>query len=60
MELEKAKKFMRKSGRILCIVGAGTAGLAITVLAFLYTIQAVGVVLVLGLFLILLWRLRNA
>ena len=60
MELEEAKKFMRKSGKILCIVGAGTAGLAITVLAFLYTIQAVGVVLVLGLFLILLWRLRNA
>ena len=60
MELEKAKKFMRKSGRTLCIVGAGTAGLTITVLAFLYTIQAIGVTLVFGLFLIGLWRLRNA
>ena len=60
MELEKAKKFMRKSGRTLCIVGAGAAGLTITVLAFLYTIQAIGVTLVFGLFLIGLWRLRNA
>jgi len=60
MELKKAKKFMRKSGKILSIVGAGTAGLALTVLAFLYTIQAIGVTLILGLFLFLLWRLRNA
>ena len=57
---EKTKNLIAKSGKTLALVGAGAAGLTITVLAFLYTIQAVGVFLVLGLFLLLLWRLRNA
>lgn len=57
---EKTKKLIAKSGKTLALVGATIAGLTLTILAFLYTIQAVGVILVLGLFLILLWRLRNA
>ena len=57
---EKTKELVAKSGKALALVGATIAGLTLTILAFLYTIQAVGVTLVLGLFLILLWRLRNA
>ena len=57
---EKTKELAAKSGKALALVGATIAGLTLTILAFLYTIQAVGVILVLGLFLILLWRLRNA
>ena len=57
---EKTKNLIAKSGKALALVGATIAGLTLTILAFLYTIQAVGVTLVLGLFLILLWRLRNA
>ena len=57
---EKTKKLIAKSGKTLALVGATIAGLTLTILAFLYTIQAVGVILVLGLFLTLLWRLRNA
>ena len=57
---EKTKNLIAKSGKTLALVGATIAGLTLTILAFLYTIQAVGVILVLGLFLILLWRLRNA
>ena len=57
---EKTKNLIAKSGKALALVGATIAGLTLTILAFLYTIQAIGVTLVLGLFLILLWRLRNA
>ena len=57
---EKTKELAAKSGKALALVGATIAGLTLTILAFLYTIQAVGVTLVHGLFLILLWRLRNA
>ena len=60
MMLIKAKKLAHKSLSVLCIVGAGASGLAITALAFLYTMQAVGVTLMLVLFLIILWRLQNA
>jgi hypothetical protein len=60
MSLIKAKSLAHKSLRILCLAGAGAAGLSITALAFLYTIQAVGLTLILVLFSIILWRLRNA
>jgi len=59
MSLIKAKSLARKSLSVLCLFGAGAAGITITALAFLYTIQAVGVTLMLVLFLIILWRLRN-
>mgnify|MGYP003642594504 FL=1 len=60
MSLIKAKNLAHKSLSVLCLVGAGAAGLSITALAFLYTIQTVGLTLMLVLFLIILWRLRNA
>lgn len=60
MSLIKAKNLARKSLSVLCLVGAGAAGLSITALAFLYTMQAVGLTLMLVLFLIILWRLPNA
>ena len=60
MKLDNTKQLMQKSAKVLCIVCAGAAGLTLTALAFLYTFQAIGLILVLGLFLILLWRLRNA
>ena len=60
MMLIKAKKLALRSLSVLCIVGAGAAGLTITALAFLYTMQTVGVTLMFVLFLIILWRLRNA
>ena len=57
---EKTKNLIAKSGKTLALVGAGAAGLTLTALAFLYTVHAIGVTLVLGLFLLFLWILRNA
>ena len=60
MKLDNTKQLMRRSAKVLCIVGAGAAGLSITALAFFYTFQTIGLTIVFGLFLILLRRLRNA